>query len=138
MSLINKFIGIPFKDGGRDFNGCDCWGLAKLYYKEILNYELPEYGIQALDFAKISEKMNSERVSERWIILDKPVNNCIALLRLGNSKDINHAAIYLEDGRLLQAYDKTGSHCVKADSPLWKRLIKFYVLPSDLNKEISR
>lgn len=132
MSLIDKFIGIPFKDGGRDLRGCDCWGLVMLYYREVLKYDLPEYGIQALDFAKISEKMNAERVSDRWRTLDNPVPNCIALMRLGNSKDINHAAIYLEGGKLLQAYDKTGSHCVKADSPLWKRLIKFYVLPSGL------
>lgn len=30
----NKFISIPFKEKGRDFYGCDCWGLGWLILKE--------------------------------------------------------------------------------------------------------
>ncbi len=38
----NNFINIPFKDCGRTRDGADCWGLARIIYKEKLGIELPE------------------------------------------------------------------------------------------------
>ncbi|MCL1940036.1 MAG: NlpC/P60 family protein [Desulfovibrionaceae bacterium] len=41
----DRYIGIPFKEGGRDFAGCDCGGLALLVLRE-------ECGVRALDFTE--------------------------------------------------------------------------------------
>lgn len=38
----NKYISVPFEEHGRSARGCDCWGLARLIYKEELNIDLPE------------------------------------------------------------------------------------------------
>lgn len=134
MKQLNDFIGIPFKDGGRDYNGCDCWGLVALYFRDVLGVELPDYAISAKEFEFIRTKMLSELEREDWLVLNAPRGNSIALMRLGDSLGINHAAVLLPDGRLLQAYENTGSHCVSASSPVWSRLVKYWVVPTKLIK----
>jgi cell wall-associated NlpC family hydrolase len=37
------YAGIPYRDGGRDRTGCDCWGLIRLVYAEVLGAALPDY-----------------------------------------------------------------------------------------------
>ena len=39
--LSDKYISIPFADHGRSKNGCDCWGLATVAYKEKFKVDLP-------------------------------------------------------------------------------------------------
>ena len=41
--LLDDFVGVPWRDRGRDRNGCDCWGLARLVYRERLGIDLPSY-----------------------------------------------------------------------------------------------
>ncbi len=36
-------VGIPYLAGGRTAEGCDCFGLVLLYYKNELGVELPDY-----------------------------------------------------------------------------------------------
>lgn len=43
MDWIADYIGLPFKEHGRDRNGCDCWGLVCCTYREQLGIELPLY-----------------------------------------------------------------------------------------------
>jgi cell wall-associated NlpC family hydrolase len=43
MSWVNTYIGIPFVDLGRTAQGFDCWGAARLVYKQELNISLPSY-----------------------------------------------------------------------------------------------
>jgi cell wall-associated NlpC family hydrolase len=40
---LDEFVGIPWRDKGRDRDGCDCWGLIVLVYRERRKIDLPHF-----------------------------------------------------------------------------------------------
>lgn len=45
-SWIAQYVGIPYRALGRDRDGCDCWGLLALIYREQFGRDLPDYAMQ--------------------------------------------------------------------------------------------
>jgi cell wall-associated NlpC family hydrolase len=43
MSWANRYVGIPWKEKGRDWDGIDCWGTVYLPYKFERDIALPDY-----------------------------------------------------------------------------------------------
>ena len=65
------YIGIPYKDKGRTFNGCDCYGLLMLYYKKELGIEIPEVHISAEQPRRSLAKYHEE-ISKHWEEIKTP------------------------------------------------------------------
>jgi cell wall-associated NlpC family hydrolase len=40
---LSSFVGLPYKDMGRDYSGVDCWGLVFLVYRDALDIAIPSY-----------------------------------------------------------------------------------------------
>lgn len=38
----DRWVGIPWVADGHSFAGCSCWGLVRLYYREVLDVSLPD------------------------------------------------------------------------------------------------
>lgn len=65
--FVNKAIGVPWVNGGRDWLGWDCWGCVRAIYKECAGVDLPSYGeISAKDLARIAREMEGGKDSDGW------------------------------------------------------------------------
>lgn len=62
-----KYVGLPFVDGGRDWRGVDCWGLVKLILQYEKGIHVPSYGeISACELLKVAEMVSDETKKEPW------------------------------------------------------------------------
>ncbi len=102
MSWSDRFIGIPYSDFGRDRQGCDCWGLACIVYREELGITLPDYlGYASADeHGEISALISGAATSPLWV----PVTGAalafdIAVFRRG--KLSTHLGIVIRHGIMI-------------------------------------
>lgn len=52
---------IPYLSHGRDYTGCDCWGLVFLFYRDELGIDLPSWSAAYED----ANRLPIERITER-------------------------------------------------------------------------
>ena len=105
MSWSNKYIQIPFIEKGRDFNGCDCWGLVRLVYEQELNIDLPsflEYE-NTKDIRAISRMIRENQFGDSWFKVTDPLPFDVLVFRMMGS--VAHVGIVVKNGLML--------HCQK-------------------------
>ena len=124
----NDYINIPFKSNGRFRDGCDCWGLARIIYKEQLNIDLPELlGYKnTKDSKKISELYEVEhtRWSEISLGDEKPFDVLVFKI-LGMP---THIGVVVDKGFMIHCEYGIGTHITdyKKDFQWKKRLAGIY------------
>lgn len=108
MKWTGDYVGIPFADGGRDRNGCDCWGLVALVYREQLQIELPAYGdISAHDLVQVASKISAGADdAEVWLPVTEPRMYDVVVMRAWGERIAGHVGIYV-DGSVLHSEAKT-------------------------------
>lgn len=60
------YVGLPYKQNGRDRSGIDCWGLVRLVLEEQKNLILPLWDT-VKDFTTAALTIESERLSDEWL-----------------------------------------------------------------------
>lgn len=93
--MFEKYLSIPYKDGGRDWSGCDCWGLVRLILKEEKGIELPS-------FDTVHDLHGFIDVRSRFRSLDKPQDFCLVSLK-ARPPFFAHVGLYYK-GSIIQAY----------------------------------
>lgn len=114
MRALNKYIGIPYKFGGRDFDGIDCYGLVKLFYKEEHGIDLPDWATDVLDLkvrhGEFVDAITSGDFTEREVPEDGDFVVCF------RTKAAYHMGLYYGRGVL---------HCVDGKGSVYEPLSRF-------------
>ena len=75
MTWANAYVGIPYCSGGRDRNGCDCWGLFHLISREQFARDIPSYAgayADATEHAEIGRLINSGISDWKRVDIEEP------------------------------------------------------------------
>jgi cell wall-associated NlpC family hydrolase len=125
--MISNFIGIPFVSKGRSFNGCDCYGLVKLYYKEILNIDIPETIITAEQPRRTFANYLNE-ISKNWTATTPAKNVVVAMsVNAEHPNLVTHFAVMIDDKRFIDTRENMSSYLTSIDDEKIKNQIKgFY------------
>jgi cell wall-associated NlpC family hydrolase len=126
---MDEYVGIPFKNDGRDKDGLDCWGLVRVVYKDKLNIDLPSYEGVFVDtskdtFNKIGELMATNQNS--WEKVENPKPLDVLLIRV-NGGVPSHVAVYVGDDWMLHTMEGMDVTMEKTSSIRWnKRIVGAY------------
>jgi cell wall-associated NlpC family hydrolase len=124
MITVNwtRFQFIPYRDGGRDYNGIDCWGLIYLVYRDILHIELPTYGgIGASELIAVYRQIKADKVGKDWqeipvgeekqfdvVVLAGTRPNEVGRLGLAEV----HVGLVTQPGQIIHTEETTGCVCM--------------------------
>lgn len=126
------YIGLPFRDHGRDRSGLDCWGLVRLVMAEQSGIALPSFAESykhTSDAGAIGDIVARE--CERWRSIPAGQETCgdVIVLRLFGRP--LHVGTVLGDGAMLHIESSINSAIERYTAPRWKsRICGFYRHPS--------
>ena len=129
MNNLDAFVGLPYKDKGRDYDGTDCWGLLYLVYRDVLGIHLPTYTGDyqtATDYKEIARIIDGGKLLWRKIDApEKPKMFDGVLLRYGRHQ--SHVGIFLRHSSFLHVQEHGHSVVSNLKSPEWRdRVVGFY------------
>ena len=121
----DNYIGLPYKENGRDESGIDCWGLARLFYKRELNIDLPSYAELYDGSYDPRVPQTIEQYKDNWAKSDIPQTGDLCLFKIMGEP--SHVGIYLGGDKFLHSRDGKDSVIERLDNPMWfRRLEGFY------------
>lgn len=125
---FDRFIGIPFREHGRDFAGCDCWGLVCLVYRELRGIELPSFSDQYVTIADreaIADLIAGG--SEPWREIPAGQELPLDAIKIRRGRDVAHIGLVVAPGLMLDVADAGGSRIQRyRDGMLIRRVVGFF------------
>lgn len=122
------YIGLPFKEHGRDASGVDCWGLVRLVQAEQFGLALPSYVNEYENTVK-REQIGGliEREACKWRLIKNGDECCgdIAVMRIRGVP--MHVGLVLGDKQMLHIERGIDSVIESYARPAWaNRITGFY------------
>ncbi|WP_457754881.1 C40 family peptidase [Thermovibrio ammonificans] len=103
--FILKALRVPYKKWGSSWNGVDCYGLVRLFYREVRGIELPD--------------IRTYRWWESWKKVKEPQTGDVLFINLEEA----HIALYVGNSRILHALEKYGVRLDRYNKN-WQKLTK--------------
>ena len=121
---FNKYINIPYKHQGRDFNGCDCLGLARLILNTETNAKIGDYS--ELKYDKNWYKKHNhiiDNIKNDWIEVTKPYKIFdILLFWTVRQGYCDHIGLYVGDNKFIHIQEDHVSQIDKLEL-FWKEAL---------------
>jgi cell wall-associated NlpC family hydrolase len=109
---FSRYINIPYKLKGRDFSGCDCYGLIYLIFKTEKGITLPDF--YNIDYKEDWHKEGKNFIldaagtldKEVWSVVEEPYKlfDCLIFF-LASKKIANHCGMYIGSNKFIHVYD---------------------------------
>lgn len=134
-----RYIGLPFQDHGRDRQGLDCWGLARLVLSEQFGIALPSFAHEyrrTTEIGHISALI--EREAKTWISIasGNEEGGDVIVMRI-HGKPV-HVGLVLGDQHMLHIECGINSVIERYNSLRWKeRVFGFYRYKKFRNDPVS-
>lgn len=113
----NDYVGLPYREKGRERSGLDCWGLVRLVYAEQLGIVLP---CLADDYAAgASELVAMQR--EQWRETPLPRSGDLVLCRIEG--DESHVGVVTQPGFFLHVREGRDAVIERMDAGAWRHRI---------------
>jgi cell wall-associated NlpC family hydrolase len=127
MSEFDRFVGIPYKDKGRDYDGSDCWGLLYLVYRDLLGIEIPTYSEaykNGSDYEEVARLIESRKRTWKRVE-DKPKKYDGILIRYGRYN--SHVGVFISRNSFIHVQEGGFSVVDDLKSHRWRdRVVGFY------------
>lgn len=111
LAWAEKYMQIPFVEGGRTWKGCDCYGLIRLILESQAGLDLPKYEIREEDYVNVNRAiMAEERQNWKPVAIgdERPFDIAVMLSYTLSPIREGHFGIVVEPGYILHSEKYTG------------------------------
>jgi cell wall-associated NlpC family hydrolase len=129
MHWADRYIKTPFKDGGRDSLGADCWGLVRMVYRNECDIELPLHGaISSTELAKIAEQVATDASdANTWLpVIGTPQEYDVCVMQWYGRHIEGHVGVMVDHHRVLHTEAHVGAMIVPVTHPFVSKRIKYF------------
>ena len=121
----DKYIGLPYLDNGRTKTGVDCWGLARLVYRDEYGIDLPSYTEEYIGGSDPHIVQAVSLYKDNWENILTPTIGDLCLFNIFGEP--MHVGVYVGDNKFLHCRRGSDSVIESLNNIKWKnRFVGFY------------
>jgi len=121
---VASYVGLPFKDHGRDLEGLDCWGLVRFILKQHYGIDTPDFGSNYSDTDDTVSVPQAIKggLPGTWLSTASPQAGDLIIIAIAGKP--MHCGMVVAPGYMLHCVPNPGSCIESYDRPKWKRRVE--------------